>query len=316
VGSGPRPIGESDVGAPESAERERRRERVAALCACPSCQSGLGAAELGRLRCPTCAATYLVEDGVPILIPAGVDFLQSDSQWVPELALQSHPRLRSAIDRVRSRIAVEPVYKTKASRAVVRQFTESFATGCVILNVGSGRTRYGRDVVNIEIAPGPEVDIVGVAEFLPVRSGSADGVILMAVLEHVQNAAKTLSEVRRVLRPGGLVFVDVPFIQGYHAAPGDYRRYTEQGLRTELAQFGFEVEDSGVAVGPASAMAWIASEFLALLVSGRSALGYRIARNISGIVVSPIKYADRWLATHPYANRIPSAVWVRARLRD
>ena len=312
--SEPRGYGESYVGSPESAERERRRERVAAIYACPSCHSELDAAESG-LRCRSCAATYAVEDGVPILIPAGVDS-PGDVRWVPGPFLQSHPRLKSAIDGVRSRIATDVVYKTEASRAVVRHFMESFPAGCVVLNVGSGRTRYGRDVVNIEIAPGPEIDIVGVAEFLPVASGSADGVILMAVLEHVQNAARTISEARRVLRPGGLMLIDVPFIQGYHPDPGDYRRYTEQGLRTELEQFGFVVEESGIAVGPASAMAWIASEFLALLVSGRSVPAYRAARYITGIVVLPIKYADRWLERHPMANRIPSAVWVRARVPD
>ncbi len=256
---------------------------------------------------------YTVKDDLPILIPPGVGFLQPDTRWVPERAIRSYPRLRAALDRVRGRIAVEPVYKTEAARALVRQFADSFAVGSVVLNVGSGSTRYGSDILNVEIAPGIEVDIVGVAEFLPIQAASVDGVILMAVLEHVQSAAKTLSEVRRVLRPGGLLHVDVPFIQGYHAAPGDYRRYTEQGLRTELQQLGFLVEDSGVAIGPASAMAWIASEFLALLISGRSALGYRIARNVTGIVASPIKYADRWLATHPFADRIPSAVWTRAR---
>jgi hypothetical protein len=107
--------------------------------------------------------------------------------------------------------------------------------------------------------------------------------------------------------------VDVPFIQGYHGGPGDYRRYTEQGLRTEVERFGFVVEDSGVAVGPASAMAWITSEFLALLVSGRSAFAYRIARNVTSLIASPIKYADYWLEAHPMASRIPSAVWVLAR---
>lgn len=140
------------------------------------------------------AAMYPVADGVPILIPAEVDFLQADAQWVPELALRSQPRLKAAIDSVRRRTATQAVYKTKASRANVQRFVESFPAGSVILNVGSGRGRYGRDVVNIEIAPGPEIDIVGVAEFLPVLGGSADGVILMAVLEHVQNAARTLSE--------------------------------------------------------------------------------------------------------------------------
>jgi SAM-dependent methyltransferase len=185
-----------------------------------------------------------------------------------------------------------------------------------VLNVGAGETRYGTDVVNMEIDPGPGIDVVGVAEFLPFATRSCEGVILMAVLEHVQDADKTLSEAARVLDEGGRLLVDVPFIQGYHPSPGDYRRYTEQGLRTEVERFGFTVEDSGVAVGPASAMTWITAEFLALLLSGRSASAYRVARNITSLIASPIKYADYWLERHPKADRIPSAVWVLARRVD
>jgi SAM-dependent methyltransferase len=184
----------------------------------------------------------------------------------------------------------------------------------MVLNVGAGATRYGSAVVNLEVVPSPGIDIVGVAEALPVATDSCAGPILMAVLEHVQNAEKTLTEARRVLVGGGRMLVDVPFIQGYHASPGDYRRYTEQGLRAEMERLGFDVVDSGVAVGPASAMAWITSEFLALLVSGRSAFAYRVARKMTSFIAAPIKYADYWLEGHPMASRIPSAVWVIARL--
>jgi hypothetical protein len=63
----------------------------------------------------------------------------------------------------------------------------------------------------------------------------------------------------------------------------------------------FDVVDSGIAVGPASAMAWITSEFLALLVSGRSAFAYRVARKMTSLIALSIKYATtgsrdiRWL---------------------
>ena len=93
----------------------------------------------------------------------------------------------------------------------------------MILNVGSGERYYGRAVVNMDIELGPSVDVVGVAEELPFRSDAIDGVILQAVLEHVADSERTLSEIGRVLRPGGRVFIELPFIQGYHASPADYR---------------------------------------------------------------------------------------------
>jgi SAM-dependent methyltransferase len=189
----------------------------------------------------------------------------------------------------------------------------SFADTETILNIGAGGTSYGPNVVNLEIEASAGIDIVGVAESLPIRSESCDGVILMAVLEHVQDAWKALGESKRVLVEGGRLLVDVPFIQGYHASPGDYRRFTEQGLRAELERLGFEVDGSGVALGPGSAMAWITAEFLALLVSGRSAFGYRVARNVTNILAAPIKYTDAWLEGHPMAAQIPGGVWAIAR---
>ena len=116
-----------------------------------------------------------------------------------------------------------------------------------------------------------------------------------------------------MLKPGGLLFVEVSFMQGYHAAPGDYRRYTEQGLRTELGDHDFVVEESGVAVGPSSAMAWIAAEYLAFLVSGRSPAIYRLARPISRWITQPLKYTDLWLDGHSMAYMIATGVWAWAR---
>ncbi len=109
------------------------------------------------------------------------------------------------------------------------------------------------------------------------------------------------------------MLVEVPFIQGYHRQAGDHRRYTEQGLRLLLDRHGFEVVESGTVVGPASAAAWVTADFLALLLSGRSAGAYRLARVVTAWLAAPIKYADRWLDAHPMAFVIASGVWARAR---
>ena len=175
------------------------------------------------------------------------------------------------------------------------------------------RRATGRTCSTSRSSPARAADVVGVAERLPFRDACADGLILMAVLEHVADEQATLAEAARVLRPGGRLLVDVPFLQGYHASPADYRRYTEQGLRAELERHGFEVEGSGVAVGPGSAAAWTISEYLALLLSGRSARIYRLARLATAWLALPLKYTDAWLERHPMAYVIPSAVWAIGR---
>jgi SAM-dependent methyltransferase len=221
--------------------------------------------------------------------------------------------LRAFVERHRQHLCPVLTYRSPNRRNLVEEFVSIFPGGAVIANVGSGVRRYGANVINIEVEPLPGVDLVGVAENLPLTDASCDGVVLQAVLEHVRSSHLTLQELYRVLKPGGSLLVEVPFMQGYHPSPGDYRRYTEQGLRAELIDHKFDVDKSGVAVGPASAMAWVTAEFLAFLVSGRSERVYRIARPVFRWVVQPVKYADRWLDEHPMAYTIPSGVWAQAR---
>jgi SAM-dependent methyltransferase len=223
--------------------------------------------------------------------------------------------LRAHAERHRRLLCPELTYRSPRRRELVARFVATFSRDAMIANVGAGARRYGPNVLNIDVNPFPGVDLVGDAERLPLVDVSCDGAVLQAVLEHVRDADLTLRELHRVLKPGGSLLVEVPFMQGYHPSPGDYRRYTEQGLRAELADHGFDVDESGVAVGPASAMAWVTAEFLAFLVSGRSERVYRLARPALRWLVQPIKYADRWLDGHPMAYTIPSGVWARARRR-
>lgn len=84
------------------------------------------------------------------------------------------------------------------------------------------------------------VDVEGDIQLLPFRDGCAGGVICLEVLEHVEDPARAVSEIHRVLAPGGLALVTVPFLQPYHGEPGYYRdlyRFTDDGLRHLFARF-------------------------------------------------------------------------------
>lgn len=200
-------------------------------------------------------------------------------------------------------------YKSVA-KSQVTDFAAAFASESLVLNIGGGSREYGSNVLNLDIEPMPGIGVIGVAERLPFADESCDGVILQAVLEHVVDENDTLAECFRVLRPGGQLLVEIPFIQGDHPAPGDYRRYTEQGLRQIVERHGFRAEASGVAVGPASALAWVLAEFLALLVSVRSRKLYRLARLGTTFIAWPVKFLDSVLDRHPMAHVIASGVWV------
>ena len=52
--------------------------------------------------------------------------------------------------------------------------------------------------------------VQGDATALPFRSGSFDAVVCSETLEHIPDDGAAVAEIRRVLAPGGLLFVTVP----------------------------------------------------------------------------------------------------------
>jgi SAM-dependent methyltransferase len=220
--------------------------------------------------------------------------------------------LRRRLARYRGFVRPPLTYKTRAQMALVPGFVQEHRDGRVI-NIGAGETDLGPNVVNVDIQPGPHVDAVGRAEALPFEDESFDAAMLIAVLEHVGDHRAALSEAHRVVKPSGRLLVEVPFLQGYHAGPTDYRRFTEAGLRRELEQAGFDVEESGVCVGPASALAWTGAEVLALLLSLGGRRTYRFALLATTWLMQPVRLLDVVLSRHPLAFVAASGVWAIGR---
>jgi SAM-dependent methyltransferase len=287
-----------------------RLQVLTELVACPACRSSDMRWTEHSITCSSCGSTYAVANGTPLLLFDERPPVRGDSD---DLGLMRYvpTGLQMLAEKSRSLVRPSLVHRSVQERSRIQSYVTEHSSDARILNVGAGSSDYGANVINLDIAPEPGIDLVGVAEHLPFRDGVFDAILFQAVLEHVSNSERALSEILRVLAPGGGVFIEVPFIQGYHPVPRDHRRFTEQGLRAELEQRGFVVDETGVAVGPASAMAWIAAEFLALLLSGRSGRLYRFARLGTTWLAWPIKWADTWLEAHEMAHVIASGVWAR-----
>ena len=75
----------------------------------------------------------------------------------------------------------------------------------------------------------------------PFDDGEFSAVLCNQVFEHVFNPGEFLSEVRRVMAPGGRLLLTVPFVWDEHEQPWDYARYSSFGLRALLEQHGFRV---------------------------------------------------------------------------
>ncbi len=74
---------------------------------------------------------------------------------------------------------------------------------------------------------------------LPFRGGSVDRALLLNVLEHIYEHRRLLAEIRRVLRPGGRLYLYVPFFIVVHRHPHDYFRYTDEALGRLCREAGF-----------------------------------------------------------------------------
>jgi SAM-dependent methyltransferase len=108
---------------------------------------------------------------------------------------------------------------------------ERYADG-LVLDCGAGkRGIYYENVVNLEVVDYDSTDILGVGEHLPFADASFDAVISIAVLEHVRDPFTCAREIARVLKPGGELYAEVPFLQPLHGFPHHYYNMTHQGLR-------------------------------------------------------------------------------------
>lgn len=115
----------------------------------------------------------------------------------------------------------------------------------LFVDVGAGLRRvYRHNVVNTEIAALPSTDVLCFGDELPFEEGSFDGAICLSVLEHVPDPWHTAQEVLRVVKSGGVVIVDWPFLQPVHGYPHHYFNATEQGARETFERLGCEVRST------------------------------------------------------------------------
>ena len=123
----------------------------------------------------------------------------------------------------------------------------------VILDVGGG-TRFMKgmkkyetlfaksDYKTLDVSKDYNPDIVGDIHAIPLADASVDGVMCRSVLEHVERPADAIREMYRVLKPGGLAFIQVPSTYPYHARTGfgsypDYWRFFDSTMCMMMKDF-------------------------------------------------------------------------------
>jgi len=118
-------------------------------------------------------------------------------------------------------------------------------------------------------------------EALPLPSSSYETVILSDVLEHIARPWTVWSEISRIIKPGGRLIGNVPFMYWIHESPHDYHRYTEHALRRYASDNGFEAE-----VEVIGGLLDVLADISAKLICRIPVIGKGLARAVAGLFYS------------------------------
>ncbi len=76
---------------------------------------------------------------------------------------------------------------------------------------------------------------------LLLKDNQYDTIILSDVLEHIRHPENLCREIHRILKPNGILLMNVPFYYNLHEKPFDYYRYTEFALNDIFKENGFDI---------------------------------------------------------------------------
>jgi len=148
---------------------------------------------------------------------------------------------------------------------------ERLPGGFRVLDVGCGVKPYlplladrASEYVGVD-RDNPAADLAASAEHLPVADGSFDLVLCTQVLEHVEDPAQVVRELRRVVAPGGRVLASTHGVQVYHPAPLDLWRWTHEGLERLFRQADWSSLTVAPGSGTTACLGMLVSIYLDLL---------------------------------------------------
>ncbi len=194
-----------------------------------------------------------------------------------------------------------------ARRAITHVFSKEELSNKLIINIGSGNNVIHPEVINLDLFPLSKVNLIADVRRLPFKNESVDMIICESLLEHVPEPDLVVSEIKRVLKGDGYIYVIVPFIYPYHSSPDDYQRWTSHGLGLYFKDY--TIIKQGAYAGPVAALQGVLMHLFAIFLSFGNEKLYIIFTNFFRILLSPLKIFDLLFSRLPYAQEISATIY-------
>jgi SAM-dependent methyltransferase len=251
-----------------------------------------------HLSCTACGKAFPVFDGIPILINEAnsvfriADFLAQQSAYGGASDYAGTLDTRGGLRQIYRRVMHALTESSPPTREfdVDRSIEHILKTlpNAEILVIGAGDMTVRGNATYTDVAFGRNVTCVADAHDLPFLPGSFDACVAIAVLEHVADPYRCVEEIVRVLRPGGYVYAETPFLSPVHMGAHDFTRFTYLGHR-RLFRY-FDDVKSGMVGGPGSSAMHVGRHMLTDLTDGR--LLRKWLRLFSVLVTLPLRWLD------------------------
>lgn len=136
--------------------------------------------------------------------------------------------------------------KTMLRRMELDHIASLDASG-LMLDFGGGRTanytRFlpdGLDVRSVNISDEFQpTDLVTPGNPIPYGDAHFDTAMTFNVLEHIYDDVAAMKDLTRVLKPGGVLHISVPWIYPVHGHPDDFHRHAPNWWAVTLDQLGY-----------------------------------------------------------------------------
>lgn len=136
---------------------------------------------------------------------------------------------------------------------MLRQFLKEHGGGPVLLDLGCGTRPYRsiyqpyfEKTIGAELPgtpfPHAGIDLFCTATSVPLPDCSVDFILCTEVLHDLPEPDLFFHEVRRLLKPGGVLLLTSPFVVPIVDGSYDHYRYTEHGLRYRIGKSGLTAE--------------------------------------------------------------------------